>query len=64
VVGRIRSLTVAVWLWSLTASRSYRGLLADNLAVVPGISPPTASRSYRGLCPPLSAPRMSYRPAL
>gem|GEM_PF-5990801 len=30
-------LTVAVWLWSLTASRSYRGFLADGLAVVPGI---------------------------
>jgi hypothetical protein len=36
VVGRSPSLTLRVWLWSLTASRSYRGLLADGLAVVPG----------------------------
>jgi len=59
VIGHSPSLTLRVWLWSLTASRSYRGLPVDGLAVVPGTphrrprgrtgdSPSTTSRSYRG----------------
>ena len=42
--GLSPSLTLRVWLWSPTASRSYRGLLADSLAVVPG----TPRRRPRG----------------